>query len=470
MPPVRPMLAKSAREVPREPGLAYEPKWDGFRCVVFRDGDEVELGSRNDRPLTRYFPELVEQLRDALPVRCVVDGEIIVVTGDGLDFDALQLRLHPAASRVRKLAEETPASFVAFDLLALGDRDLTTEPFEQRRRALAGVLEETPGRVQLTPLTADPDVAQDWFTRFEGAGFDGVMAKRVDLPYEQDKRVMVKVKHERTADCVVAGFRWHKDGEGVGSLLLGLFDDEGVLHHVGVASSFTAARRRELVGELAPLRQDALEGHPWRHWADAAARAAEAAQASGRQPGGYSRWAPDKDLSWEASAPGTGRGGALRAPGLRPVPARRPAGPVPARPDAGVVHVRAAGAGAAGRAGRPVRSGGRAMSDDATVLEIDGHEVTVSHPDKVFFSKRGETKLDLVRYYLAVGGPAHEHPGRPPAAAAALSRRRERQVLLPEARARSGAGVADDDRGRHAERHDLQRAGRRRPRARRLGA
>ncbi|OLE23541.1 MAG: ATP-dependent DNA ligase, partial [Catenulispora sp. 13_1_20CM_3_70_7] len=255
MPPVRPILAKAVWEVPREPGLAYEPKWDGFRCVVFRDGAELELGSRNDRSLTRYFPELVEALRDALPPRCVVDGEIVVVTGTGLDFDALQNRLHPAGSRVRKLAAETPASFVAFDLLALGERDLTSEPFSKRRAALADVLSGALGRVHLTPLTDDPDVAQDWFTRFEGAGFDGVMAKRVDLPYEQDKRVMLKVKHVRTADCVVAGFRWHKDGEGVGSLLLGLFDERGVLHHVGVASSFTAVRRRELVGELAPLRQ-----------------------------------------------------------------------------------------------------------------------------------------------------------------------------------------------------------------------
>jgi ATP-dependent DNA ligase len=296
MPPVRPMLATAVRDVPRAAGLAYEPKWDGFRCVVFRDGAEVELGSRNDRPLTRYFPELVELLAEALPPRCVVDGEIVVVTGDGLDFDTLQNRLHPAASRVRKLAAETPASFVAFDLLALGDRDLTGEPFGERRRALAGAV---PGnsRIILTPLTEDPDVAEDWFTRFEGAGFDGVMAKPLDLPYEQNKRVMVKVKHERTADCVVAGFRWHKDGEGVGSLLLGLFDDEGVLHHVGVASSFTAARRRELVGELAPRRQDALEGHPWRGWAEAQD------QAGGRMPGARSRWAGDKDLAWEPLRP-----------------------------------------------------------------------------------------------------------------------------------------------------------------------
>jgi ATP-dependent DNA ligase len=293
------MLAKAVHEVPRQPGLRYEPKWDGFRCIAFRDGDELELGSRNDRPLTRYFPELVDLLKSALPARCVVDGEVVVVTGDGLDFDALQQRLHPAASRVNKLAIETPASFVAFDLLALDDRDLTAEPFAERRRLLETVLGTDHGRVHLTPTTDDPDVAQDWFTRFEGAGFDGVMAKPSDLPYQQDKRAMWKVKHERTADCVVAGFRWHKDGEGVGSLLLGLFDDDGTLHHVGVASSFTAARRRELVDELAPLRDDALDGHPWRGWADAQADAA----ASGRMPGGISRWNATKDLTWEPLRP-----------------------------------------------------------------------------------------------------------------------------------------------------------------------
>ncbi|MFE1593487.1 ATP-dependent DNA ligase [Nocardia sp. NPDC058705] len=299
MPPVRPMLAKSTPSMPREPGFSYEPKWDGFRCIVFRDGDEIELGSRNDRPLTRYFPELAELLKAALPPRCVVDGEIVVVTDHGLDFDTLQQRLHPAASRVNKLAAETPASFVAFDLLALGDRDLTTEPFAQRRRELESLLEAAPGRIHLTPITSDPDVAQDWFTRFEGAGFDGVMAKSDELAYLQDKRVMLKIKHERTADCVVAGYRMHKDGEGVGSLLLGLFDDEGNLHHVGVASSFTAARRRDLLDELAPLRENALDDHPWRDWADAAAQA----NADGKMPGGQSRWSGGKDLSWEPLRP-----------------------------------------------------------------------------------------------------------------------------------------------------------------------
>jgi ATP-dependent DNA ligase len=341
MPPVRPMLATAVRDVPRSPGLAYEPKWDGFRCVVFRDGAEVELGSRNDRPLTRYFPELVELLLAALPQRCVVDGEIVIVTDDGLDFDTLQNRLHPAASRVRKLAAETPASFVAFDLLALGDRDLSGEPFGERRRVLAEALEGSSGdtgnsRVILTPFTEDPDTAQDWFTRFEGAGFDGVMAKPLALPYEQNKRVMFKVKHERTADCVVAGFRWHKDGEGVGSLLLGLFDDEGVLHHVGVASSFTAARRRELVGELAPLRENALNDHPWR--------------GAGRRP---HAWRPQpvvrrQGLGVGAFAARVGRRGPVRASVVGPVPARRAAGALPPGPHAGVVHVCPAGAGSAG--------------------------------------------------------------------------------------------------------------------------
>ncbi|WP_024877440.1 ATP-dependent DNA ligase [Saccharomonospora piscinae] len=293
MPPVRPMLATLVRELPHTPGLRYEPKWDGFRCIVFRDGDEIELGSRNDRPLTRYFPELLDLLADALPPRCVVDGEIVVVTEGGLDFDALQNRLHPAASRVRKLAGETPASFVAFDLLALGDRDLSPEPFAERRRELESVLDTARARVHLTPITEDPAVATDWFTRFEGAGFDGVMVKPSDQPYQQDKRTMLKVKHERTADCVVAGFRWHKDGQGVGSLLLGLYDDDGSLHHVGVASSFTAKRRAELVDELEPLRAEALDEHPWRDWADTERNT------DGRMPGGLSRWSAGKDLSWE---------------------------------------------------------------------------------------------------------------------------------------------------------------------------
>jgi ATP-dependent DNA ligase len=298
MPPVKPMLAKAVYEVPRDAGLRYEPKWDGFRCVVFRDGDEVELGSRNDRPLTRYFPEVVEALRAVLPDRCVVDGEVVVVTGDGLDFDALQQRLHPAASRVNRLAGETPASFVAFDLLALGDDDLCDRPFADRRAALEAAIPDNDRRIYVTPVTDDADVADDWFHRFEGAGFDGVMAKPADAPYRQDQRAMWKVKHQRTADCVVAGFRWHKDGAGIGSLLLGLYDDAGNLHNVGVATSFTAERRRQLVDEVAPLRDRALEDHPWRAWAEA-----EAHDGTRRMPGAPSRWNATKDLSWEPLRP-----------------------------------------------------------------------------------------------------------------------------------------------------------------------
>jgi ATP-dependent DNA ligase len=298
MPPIRPMLAKAIYEVPRAEGLVYEPKWDGFRSIAFRDGDEVELGSRHDRPFTRYFPEVIGALRAALPRRCVVDGELVVVTGDGLDFDTLQQRIHPAASRVSKLADETPASFVAFDLLALGDRDLRDEPFSERRRLLEGILGGGRHRIYVTPITSDADQANDWFHRFEGAGFDGVMAKPADGPYLEDQRIMWKVKHLRTADCVVAGFRWHKDGEGVGSLLLGLYDETGNLHHVGVASAFTAARRRELVDEIRLLRDDALVDHPWREWA-----VAEAHDGTRRMPGAPSRWNNQKNLSWEPLRP-----------------------------------------------------------------------------------------------------------------------------------------------------------------------
>jgi ATP-dependent DNA ligase len=294
MPPVKPMLAKAIYEVPRASGLLYEPKWDGFRCLVFRDGDEVELWSRTDRPLTRYFPEMVAPLLAALPERCVIDGELVVVTGEGLDFDSLQLRLHPAESRINKLAAEIPASYVAFDLLALDDRDLTSEPFSERRRLLAGTIAEGHERVRLTPVTGDPDTAEDWFRRFEGAGFDGVMAKPADAPYRQDKRDMLKVKHQRTADCVVAGYRLHKDGEGVGSLLLGLYDEAGSLHHVGVAASFAAALRKTLLADVEPLRANAIDDHPWREWAQAMAQ-----EGTTRMPGGMSRWNAQKDLSWE---------------------------------------------------------------------------------------------------------------------------------------------------------------------------
>jgi ATP-dependent DNA ligase len=288
------MLAKLSRELPIKEGLVYEPKWDGFRCIVFRDGDEVVLGSRNERPLTRYFPELLDPVRAQLPERCVVDGEIVIPSPGGLDFDALLQRIHPAESRVRMLAEETPASFVAFDLLALGEDDLRTTPFRERRAALVKILKKARPPIHLTPATDDPALASEWFSRFEGAGLDGVVAKPSDGAYLEDKRAMLKVKHDRTADCVVGGFRWHKDGEGVGSLLLGIYDDEGSLHHVGVCTSFSVARRKELVEELAPLRDDAVEGHPWQSWAEAEA------QAGGqRLPGGGNRWNRAKDMSWE---------------------------------------------------------------------------------------------------------------------------------------------------------------------------
>ena len=295
MPPVQPMLAKATSGLPKADGLVFEPKWDGFRCIVFRDGDEVELGSRNERPLTRYFPELLDPIRAELPARCVVDGEIVIVTPDGLDFEALLQRIHPAESRVRMLAEQTPASFVAFDLLALGDDDLRSRPFGPRRAQLEAVLADAAPPIHLTPLTDDRDVAADWFARFEGAGLDGVVAKPVDQPYRENERVMMKIKHERTADCVVAGFRWHKSGGIIGSLLLGLYDEQGTLHHVGVTAAFTMARRRELVDELAPYRVDALEGHPWSSWA-----AAEHERAEGKRlPGATSRWNAGRDLAWE---------------------------------------------------------------------------------------------------------------------------------------------------------------------------
>jgi len=291
MPPVAPMLAKPATDIPA--GQHYEPKWDGFRSVVFRDGDEVEIGSRKEKLLTRYFPELVDPIRAQLPERCVVDGEIVIATPGGLDFEALQLRIHPAESRIRMLAKELPASFVAFDLLALGDDDLRSRPFSERRAALEQALAGATPPIHLTPATADRAVAEDWFNRFEGAGLDGVVAKPVHLPYREDERVMLKVKHQRTVDCVVAGFRWHKTGPIVGSLLLGLYADDGSLHHVGVAAAFTMARRKELVDELAPYRVDALHGHPWAEWA------AFMTASGGKVPGMGNRWNAGKDMSWE---------------------------------------------------------------------------------------------------------------------------------------------------------------------------
>jgi ATP-dependent DNA ligase len=301
MPPVSPMLAKLARAMPEGSGYLYEPKWDGFRCIAFRDGDEVVMGSRNERPLTRYFPEVVEALQQELPSRSVVDGEVVIAGPNGLDFDALQLRLHPAESRVRKLAAEIPASFVAFDLLACDDEDLRAQPFGERRARLEKELGAVNPPVYLTPATSDMAVATDWFNRFEGAGLDGVVAKRLDLPYRENERVMLKVKHERTADCVVAGFRWHKSGGIVGSLLLGLYDDAGTLHHLGVTASFSMARRKELVEEVAPYRiapgEAGAAGHPWAQWADAEAHEGK------RLPGGMSRWNAGKDLSFELLRP-----------------------------------------------------------------------------------------------------------------------------------------------------------------------
>ncbi len=284
------MLAKSQSAIP--PALVYEPKWDGFRCIVFRDGDEVELGSRNEKPLTRYFPEVVEAVKANLPQRCVVDGEIVIVTGDSLDFEALLQRIHPADSRVRKLAVETPASFVAFDLLALGDESLMGEPFSRRRALLVDTLASSDSRVLLTPATDSVELAQRWFEVFEGAGLDGVVAKAPQLTYQPDQRVMVKIKHERTADCVVAGFRWHRAsaaGTAVGSLMLGLYSDGEVLQHVGVCGAFSAARRRELIAELEPYRMDE-SAHPW--------GSGVTADVGDRRPGGVTRWNAGKDLSW----------------------------------------------------------------------------------------------------------------------------------------------------------------------------
>jgi ATP-dependent DNA ligase len=299
------MLAKASKTLPEGDDLFYEPKWDGFRCIVFRDGDEIELGSRNERPLTRYFPELVAELAERIPNRCVLDGEIVIVGRSGLDFDALLQRIHPAESRVLRLAAETPASFVAFDLLAIDDEDLRRVPFASRRERLVAALPDAGGPVHVTPATQVLEIAKEWFSHFEGAGLDGVVVKGGSLEYHEDKRVMTKVKHERTADCVVAGFRWHKNGGGrVGSLLLGLYDDTGRLQHVGVTSSFTDARRLELAEELEPYRVPGLEGHPWRGAPTSTDEAAPAGEGTGsRVPGAQSRWNAGKDLSFEALRP-----------------------------------------------------------------------------------------------------------------------------------------------------------------------
>jgi ATP-dependent DNA ligase len=299
-PPIEPMLAKAADGLPEGDGWLFEPKWDGFRALVFRDGDETLIQSRDLKPLDRYFPELAAPLRASLPERCVLDGEVVIVGNGGLDFEALLLRIHPAESRVRMLAEQSPASYVAWDVLALGDDDLRAVAQGERRTRLEGILAGVQPPVHLTPATTDRALAADWFDRFEGAGLDGVVAKRLEGTYQPGKRAMIKVKHRRTADCVVAGFRWHKNGPGthIGSLLLGLYDDTGTLHHVGVTSSFSWERREALVKELEPLRADAIETHPWREWADWAAFGA--AHAFGqRLPGATSRWNRGKDLSWE---------------------------------------------------------------------------------------------------------------------------------------------------------------------------
>lgn len=290
MPPVKPMLAKSVARIP--PGMHYEAKWDGFRAIVFRDGGEVELGSRTGKPLTRYFPELVEALKERVPERCVLDGEIVIARDGRLDFDALTERIHPAESRVRTLAERTPASFVAFDLLALADESLLDVPLGDRRALLERALSGATAPVHLAPATTDIEVAQRWFQQYEGAGLDGVVAKPLDLRYRQDERAMFKIKHERTADAVVAGYRLHKSGPVVGSLLLGLYDEQGALQHVGVSAAFTMKRRAELIEELAPLRMDDPTGHPWAAWAE------EAAHETARLPGAPSRWSGKKDLSW----------------------------------------------------------------------------------------------------------------------------------------------------------------------------
>ena len=299
-PPLLPMLAKRVEELPPGEEWIFEPKWDGFRALVFRDGDEIFIQSRDEKPLNRYFPELLEPLRATLPARSVVDGEIVIVNDGELDFNLLQLRLHPAASRVNLLSRQTPASFVFFDVLCQGDLDLRNEPFEIRRQRLESLVSAAKPPLHITPATRDRATAEDWFRRFEGAGFDGVVAKQISGVYEPNKRVMLKVKHERDCDCVVAGFRWHKKGDRtlVGSLLLGLYDDAGALEHVGVCASFTTAKRKELVELLDPYRQNALDSHPWKHWAEPMAQ-----DGGKRMPGGQSRWSQGKDLSWEPLRP-----------------------------------------------------------------------------------------------------------------------------------------------------------------------
>jgi ATP-dependent DNA ligase len=292
-PPIEPMLAKLASSIPPAGDFQYEPKWDGFRAIVFRSADDLLIQSRELKPLDRYFPELHDILLQQLDPGCVVDGEVIIATPRGLDFDALQQRIHPAESRINKLAAETPASFVAFDALAVEGKSIMEAPQLERRRLLETLLRKARAPLYLTPVTNDRGTAARWLEQFEGAGLDGVIAKPVDATYQPGKRAMIKIKHERTAECAVAGFRWHKAGKGiVGSLLLGLYDKKGTLHHVGVTSSFTMARRKELAAELEPLRKNAVANHPWREWAEAQSQ-------MHRMPGGQSRWSAGKDLSWE---------------------------------------------------------------------------------------------------------------------------------------------------------------------------
>jgi ATP-dependent DNA ligase len=296
------MLAKRIDDLPPGDTWLFEPKWDGFRALVFRDGDEILIQSRDQKPLNRYFPELVETLKSQLPQRCALDGEIVIAGSGGLDFETLQLRIHPAASRVKLLSQQTPASIVFFDLLCEGDHDLRNDTFQSRRNKLETLLSSTTPPIHLTPATKERATATDWFRRFEGAGLDGVMAKPIAGAYEPDKRVMLKVKHERDCDCVVAGFRWHKNGErtAVGSLLLGLFDESGALQHVGVCASFTQQKRRELVEYLSPFRGDALINHPW---SSSKTHETDSPNGEHRMPGGQSRWSQGKDLSWEPLRP-----------------------------------------------------------------------------------------------------------------------------------------------------------------------
>ncbi len=298
-PPLLPMLAKRVDEVPTKGDFIYEPKWDGFRVLIFRDGDEILIQSRDSKSLNRYFPDMPGPLKTQLPMRCVLDGELVIAREGRLDFDALQLRIHPAASRVKMLAEQTPASIIFFDLLSVGDEDLRLQPFARRRATLEEMLAGAQPPLHITPATRDRATAIDWFSRFEGAGLDGVMAKPSDGTYQADKRAMLKIKHERECDCVLAGFRWYKEAAGkeIGSLLLGLFDGEGVLQHVGVCSSFTKEKRGELLDFLAPLRENALAHHPWKTWAEAESGG------ENRMPGAQSRWSQGKDLSWEPLRP-----------------------------------------------------------------------------------------------------------------------------------------------------------------------